>query len=143
MVCEVFPPARARGEPNIFPYCQSDYWQIEVDPKDRDKTTFISHFDTFNFTMLPFGVTNAPAFFRRTMDCILSSLNWKKCLIYIDDAIVFGKTVTEHNDTLIEVFKCFENARLKLNLKKCHFMTMQFEYLGHLCECRRRVPYAF
>jgi hypothetical protein len=101
--------------------CQSGYWQIEVDPKDRDKTTFTSHYGMFNFTVLPFGVTNAPAFFQRTMDCILSGLNWKKCLIYIDDVIVFGKTLAEHNNNLMEVFKRFEDAGLKLNLKKCHF----------------------
>jgi hypothetical protein len=97
--------------------CQSEYWQIEVDPQDRVKTTFSSHYGNYHFTLLPFGVTNAPAFFQRTMDCILSGLTWKKCLIYIDDVIVFGKTVVEHNDNLVDVFTKLEQAGLKLNPK--------------------------
>jgi hypothetical protein len=111
--------------------CQSGYWQIEVDPQDRVKTTFSSHCGNYHFTVLPFGVTNAPAFFQRTMDCILSGLTWKKCLIYIDDVIVFGKTVAEHNDNLADVFNKLEQAGLKLNPKKCHFFKTKVEYLGH------------
>jgi hypothetical protein len=51
--------------------CNSDYWQIPVHPGDRDKTTFTSHYGTYRFLRLPFGLRNAPATFQRAIDIIL------------------------------------------------------------------------
>ena len=57
--------------------CNSGYWQIPVDPADRDKTTFTSHYGIYRFIRLPFGLRNAPGAFQRAVDIILSEVKWK------------------------------------------------------------------
>ncbi len=66
------------GEATIFTAsdCNSGYWQIPIDPSNRDKTTFKSHFGTYRFVRMPFGVRNAPATFPRAIDDILSVVKW-------------------------------------------------------------------
>ena len=54
--------------------CNSRYWQIAVDPSDRDKTTFTTHCCTFRYKRMPFGVKNAPATFQRALDTLLSGV---------------------------------------------------------------------
>src|SRR6478672_9711150 len=68
----------------------SGYWQIEVDPADREKTAFSTFQGIFQFKRLPFGLTNAPATFQRLMDLVLAGLKWQYCLEYLDDIIVFA-----------------------------------------------------
>ena len=53
---------------------QSGYWQVEVDPKDRDKTSFCTRSGLYQFNVLPFGLTNAPATFERLMETVLRGL---------------------------------------------------------------------
>jgi Reverse transcriptase (RNA-dependent DNA polymerase) len=72
--------------------CNSGYWQIPVEPKDKDKTTFTSHKGTFRSSRMPFGLTNAPATFQRIVNMTLAGLTWKVCLFYLDDIIVFSQT---------------------------------------------------
>ncbi len=64
------------------------YWQVEVDPKDREKTAFISDQGLFEFNVMPFGLCNAPATFQRLMDAVLAGLKWTTCLVYLDDIII-------------------------------------------------------
>ena len=69
----------------------SGYWQAEIVESDRPKTAFSSQKGLFQFKVLPFGLSNAPAVFERLMELVLRGLNWDKCLCYLDDIIVFGK----------------------------------------------------
>ena len=71
----------------------SGYWQVDLDPTDKDKTTFVTSFGLHQFRVMPFGLTNAPSTFQRLMSLVLSGLCWKTCLVYLDDIIVFSKTV--------------------------------------------------
>ncbi len=57
----------------------SGYWQVEMDQQDIDKMAFVT-----------FRLCNAPATFERLMELVLKDLNWKVCLIYLDDIIVYG-----------------------------------------------------
>ena len=75
--------------------CNSGYWQIPVEPSDRDKTTFTSHEGTFRYTRMPFGLTNAPATFQRVVNMTLAGLTWKTCLVYLDDIIIFSHTLED------------------------------------------------
>jgi hypothetical protein len=76
--------------------CNSGYWQIPVDPTDRDKTTFTSHCGIYRFIRLPFGLRNAPGTFQRAVDIILSEVKWQTCLVYLDDVIVFSSSREAH-----------------------------------------------
>jgi hypothetical protein len=108
------------GEAKLFSTldCNSGYWQIPVEPADRDKTTFMSHEGTFRFTRMPFGLTNAPATFQRAVDITLAGLTWKICLVYLDDIIIFSKNFEEHLEHLEEVLTRIYRAGLSLKLKK-------------------------
>ncbi len=81
----------------------SGYWQVKMDPKDIDKTAFVTCQGLFRFMVMPFGLCNAPATFERLMELILNDLNWKICLIYLDDVIVYGGNFYEALDRLKQV----------------------------------------
>ena len=112
--------------------CNSGYWQIPVHPKDRDKTTFTSHYGIYRFLRLPFGLRNAPATFQRAIDIILSGVKWKTCLVYLDDVIVFSSSRQAHLAHVAEALTLLGNAGLSLKLSKCHFFSETVDYLGHV-----------
>jgi hypothetical protein len=72
------------GDATVFTTldCNSGYWQIPVHPDYRDKTTFTSHYGTYQLLRLPLGLRNAPATFQRAIDIILSWVKWKTCLVF-------------------------------------------------------------
>ncbi|UYV79724.1 K02A2.6-like, partial [Cordylochernes scorpioides] len=113
---------------------KSGYWQIEVDETDREKTAFVTPDGLFEFEVMPFGLCNAPATFERIMDNLLRGLKWTICLCYLDDIIVFSKTMDEHQQRLEMVLSCFAKAGLKLNSEKCNFGASQIKVLGHLID---------
>jgi hypothetical protein len=61
--------------------CAAGYWQILCPPKEREKLAFVCHKGLYQFTRMPFGVSNAPSIFQRTMDEVLSGLKWVICLV--------------------------------------------------------------
>ncbi len=73
----------------------SGYWQINVAEKEREKTAFESHLCLHELLRLLFGLTGAPAMFSRLMDKVLDSLISKRCLVYLDDVIIYGKSFEE------------------------------------------------
>ena len=107
------------------------YWQIPMKEEDKCKTGFVNHLGTYEFERLPFGLTNSPARFMRTMDILLKGLKWSTCLVYLDDVITFSKTFSEHLERLTDIFRRFRRANLKLKPKKCHLLKQRIEFLGH------------
>ena len=111
---------------------QSGYWQVAMDPDSIDKTAFSCQSGLFQFRVLPFGVCNGPPTFQRLMEHVLSGLQWKICLLYLDDIIVFSKTFEEHLEKLSQVLSRIGKAGLKISPKKCHFFQHQVHFLGHV-----------
>ena len=110
----------------------SGYWQIEIDETDKHKTAFICEFGQYEFNRMPFGLTNAPATFQRLMNKILKPVLYQSTLVYLDDIIVFSKTLDDHIKHLATVFKLLAENGLKLKLKKCEFFKDKIDYLGHI-----------
>lgn len=110
----------------------SGYWQVEMDPKDKEKTAFITQFGTFQFTVMPFGLCNAPATFQRLMDEVVHDELWKFVVVYLDDLNIYSQTFEEHLDHLRIVFDRLKNAGLKLNPDKCKFVANELTFLGHI-----------
>ena len=110
---------------------ESGYWQVEVYPPDRAKTAFVVPFGLYEFFTMPFGLTTAPATFQRLMQTVLNELVPKDCLIYMDDIIVHGRTIREHNQRLTEVLMRLREAGLTVKSKKCQFLRQEVLFLGH------------
>ena len=111
----------------------SGYHQIEIHPKDREKTAFTCHTGHYQFVKMPFGLNNAPATYQRCIDIILMGLKGVDCLVYLDDIICFSATMEEHVKKIEEIFKRLERANFKIQPDKCVFGTDTVEYLGHVC----------
>lgn len=111
---------------------QSGYWQVPIDEESKKLTAFITKFGLFQWLVMPFGLTNAPATFQRLMDAILRGLKWECCLVYLDDIIIYSRSITEHLKHLELVLKRLAQYNLKVNLKKCSFAMSKLLYLGHL-----------
>ncbi len=110
----------------------SGYWQVAMDPVSREKTAFITTSGLFEFRKMPFGLVNAPATFQRLMEIVLSGLAREGCLVYLDDVIVMGSTLEEHNANLTKVLDRLREAGLMLKPQKCKIAQTQVEYLGHI-----------
>ena len=110
----------------------SGYWQVEMEPADKQKTAFSTTKGLFEFNIMPFGLTNAPPTFQRLMECILAGLSGAHCLVYLYDIIVFSTTFEEYLQQLLSIFDRLRTACLKLRPKKCHFTKQQITYLGHV-----------
>ncbi|VUZ49358.1 unnamed protein product [Hymenolepis diminuta] len=111
---------------------RSGYWQVEVDPKSRAKTAFVVPTGLYEFETMPFGLMNAPASFQRLMHQVLLDLIPTQCQVYLDDVIIFSRSVTEHIARLEALFNRLRQAGLRLNPKKCKFMQTTVAYLGHI-----------
>lgn len=108
------------------------YYQCELKPEDRPVTAFSTNRGQYQMTRLPMGLKVSPSTFSRLMTVAMSGLNMEKCLIYLDDIIVFGRTLEEHNRNLSDVFARLRQTNLKLNPQKCNFLKTELLYLGHL-----------
>ena len=110
---------------------QSGYWQVEIAEKDKEKTAFGVNGGLWQFNVMPFGLCNAPATFERLMERVLKGLQWKSCLIYLDDIIVMGRNFDEHIKNLKDVLQQLSSSGLKLNPKKCSLFQREVKFLGH------------
>lgn len=66
------------------------------------------------------------------MTVAMSGLDMEKCFVYLDDIIVYGRTLEEHNKNLSDIFGRLRKTGLKLNPQKCNFLKTELLYLGHL-----------
>ena len=110
----------------------SAYNQVPVKEQDIPKTAFVTRCGLYEYTTMPFGLSNSPATFQRVMELALSGLQWQICLIYLDDVIVFGKDFDEHICRLQEVLSRIKQANMKLKPIKCHFFQDEVKFLGHV-----------
>ena len=111
---------------------RSGYHQVAMEEMDMDKTSFLTRNGTFRFTAMPFGLCNAPATFQRVMDFVMSGLNYQICLVYLDDVIIFSKTIEEHFERLVQMLERLKAANLKLKPSKCHLLKKSVNFLGHI-----------
>jgi len=81
---------------------------------------------------MPFGLKEAPAAFQRLMTTVLSGIQGIKCLVYLDDVVVFGEDLRMHNERLREVFSRMRRYNMKLQPDKCEFLRREISYLGHV-----------
>lgn len=110
----------------------SGFHQIPMHPNSKKFTAFSTPEGHFHYNRMPFGLKNAPATFQRMMDKALRGLIGKYCFVYLDDIIIFGQTIQEHNRNLAIVLQRLTELGLKLQPDKCQFLKSELEYLGRV-----------
>lgn len=106
------------------------YHQIKVRAADRAKTGFVTPFGHYQYIRCPMGLTNSPATFQRFMENVFSDHIFVTLLVYLDDLLLFSKSVDEHVERLEVVFRLLKKYGLKLKPSKCHILQPQVKYLG-------------
>ena len=110
---------------------RSRYHQIRMRKEDVPKTAFHCHYGHFEFLVLPFGLTNAPATFQSCMNHIFRQQLRKFLLIFFDDILIYSKTWEEHLKHIKEVLNILESESLYAKMSKCEFGLEEIIYLGH------------
>ncbi|GBG83568.1 hypothetical protein CBR_g37286 [Chara braunii] len=116
---------------------KSGYHQLEIRPEDRYKTAFKTRYGHFEWLVMPFGLMNAPATFQAAMTLEFRHMLDRFVLIYLDDILVYSRSLDEHVEHLRTVLERLRQAKYKANCDKCEFARQELEYLGHY------VPFVF
>ena len=107
------------------------YWQVPMAAESRKKTAFVTPFGHFEFTVMPFGLHDAPSTFQRMMDRVLQGLEaWSAA--YIDDVVVQCHLEQACNGPIEAVLKRLQEAGLTAKPSKCHFGKDECTYMGHI-----------
>jgi hypothetical protein len=110
----------------------SRFNQIRMVPEDEAKTTFKTHHGHFQFRVMPFGLCNAPATFQCLMNSIFTMYMRKFVLVFMDNILIFSKTLEDHVEHLKLVFQIMYDHKLFIKFSKCTFVQHQICYLGHI-----------
>ncbi|XP_035235565.1 uncharacterized protein LOC118206694 [Anguilla anguilla] len=104
------------------------YWQVPLSKRAKEISAFVTP-DTFlQYTVMPFGMRNAPATFQRLVNLVVSDL--PGCEAYLDDLVIYSATWAEHINQMGELFDRLSAANLTVNLAKCEFGQATVMYLG-------------
>lgn len=109
----------------------SGFHQIRMDKDDIPKTAFSTPNAHYEFLRMPFGLKCGPAIFQRLMNNILTGLQGHQCFVYLDDLVIVGSNISDHEEKLKLLFQRLSNNNLKLQPDKCEFMKKEIIYLGH------------
>ena len=106
------------------------YHRIRMVPGHEFKTAFKTRYDLFEYLVMPFGLTNAPAQFQAHMQSIFGDLLDISVVIYLDDILIFSKTIEKHRQVVKEVLLRLKRNGLFLKASKCEFHRNSVEFLG-------------
>ncbi|GBG78907.1 hypothetical protein CBR_g28621 [Chara braunii] len=110
---------------------KSGYHQLEIRKEDRYKTALKTRYGHFEWLVTPFGLTNAPATFQVAMTTEFRHMLDRFVLIYLDDILVYSRSLDEHVEHLRTVLERLRQAKYKANRDKCEFARQELEYFGH------------
>ncbi|KAJ9510007.1 hypothetical protein QJQ45_011664 [Haematococcus lacustris] len=111
---------------------RSGYHQIRVAEDDIPKTAFRTRYGHYEFTVLPFGLCNAPATFQQLMNDVFKPHLDDFVLVYLDDILVFSKSAADHERHLHLTLSLLRQHQLCANLAKCAFWLDTVDFLGHI-----------
>ena len=106
------------------------YHQIAMSDDSVDKTAFCTHMGQWEFIVMPFGLCNAPSTFQRLMNKVFAKEINSFILVYLDDILVYSRSVEEHWDHLRRALEKLRQAKLYGRLHKCEFLKDKVDYLG-------------
>ena len=110
----------------------SGYYQVPLDQKCRSYTAFMCSKGTFEYLVMPMGITNATETFQMLMNQVLKDLINKICEVYLDDIIIYSINLEEHINHVQTVADRLQQHNLKIKLEKCKIAQQKIEYLSHV-----------
>ncbi|XP_020961304.1 uncharacterized protein LOC110263825 [Arachis ipaensis] len=111
---------------------RSGYHQIRVKEDDILQTAFRTRYGHYEFAVMSFGLMNAPAIFMDYMNRVFCPFLDKFMVVFIDDILVYSKTVKEHEEHLRIVLQILKERKLYAKLSKCEFWKEEVKFLGHV-----------
>ena len=108
------------------------FHQREMAEENRAKTAFRTKEGHWEYKHLPFGLKVAHATFQRMMNVVLSGLMRSCCFVFLDDIVIYAKSLAEHDAKIRQVLDRIRGSNLKLKLEKCEFLWKEVSYLGHV-----------
>lgn len=108
------------------------YHRIRIREGDEWKTAFRTRYGHFEYLVVPFGLTNAPATFQAYINNALQGLVDDFCVVYLDDILIFSKSEEEHYEHLELIIERLRQAELYANPKKCDFFKSEIDFLGFI-----------
>jgi hypothetical protein len=108
------------------------YHQIGIHPDDVHKTAMRTKYGSYEWLVMPFGLTSAPATFQRLMNEVLREFLDVCVVVYLDDILIYSKTEAEHLQHVTRVLEALRKAGLHAQESKCEFGMTECEFLGHI-----------
>ena len=108
------------------------YHQLPMALQDVPKTAFSCRYGTFEYLVMPMGLTNAPSTFQRVMNHVFFDLLDDCVIVYLDDILIFSRTKEEHLTALNKVFSRLAQFKLVLKESKCSLFLKSVAFLGYV-----------
>ncbi|WVZ80824.1 hypothetical protein U9M48_028271 [Paspalum notatum var. saurae] len=111
---------------------RSGYYQIKIREEDIPKTAFSTRYGLYEYLVMFFGLTNAPAFFMYMMNSVFMNELDKFVVVFIDDILIYSKSEEEHKEHLRIVLTRLREHKLYAKFSKCAFWLKEVSFLGHI-----------
>jgi hypothetical protein len=111
---------------------RSGYHQLKIRESDIPKTAFGTRYGLYEYTVMSFGLTNAPAYFMYVMNKVFVEYLDRFVVVFIDDILIFSKTMEEHEEHLRLVLEKLRSNQLYAKFSNCEFWLTEVAFLGHV-----------
>ena len=108
------------------------YHQLRVRETDIPKTTFKTRYEHFEFTLMPFGLTNVPTAFMYLIHRVFQPYLDQFVVVFVDEILIYSQSDEEHEDHLRIILQVLREHQLYAKFSKCEFWLTQVPFLGHL-----------
>jgi hypothetical protein len=111
---------------------RSGYHQMRIRPSDIPKTAFSTRYGLYEFTVMSFGLTNAPAYFMNLMNKVFMEYLDRFVVVFIDDILIYSQSDSDHEEHLRLVLQKLRDNQLYAKFSKCEFWIGEVPFLGHI-----------